>query len=125
VVAVEPDWGGLRIDHPDREALDLIHSRNIPRNRQPDLGLTLHRRFADAGLVEREVTPLPSAITDFAVLSLYGLDLRPDADGLVAEGRLDRERADAALAYLDTASRDGVFFACIEAFLAFGRVPVA
>lgn len=125
VVAVEPDWGGLRIDHPDREALDLLYARWVPRMRQPDMGLALRRRLADAGLVEREVAPLASAITDFAMLGLYGLDLRPAAEELVVEGRLDRERADAALAYLDAANRDGVFFACVEAFLAVGRVPAA
>lgn len=124
VVAVEPDWGGLRIDHPDREALDLIYARNLRRTRQPDAGLTLHRRFAAVGLAEREVVPIVAATTDVALLRLYGLDLRPAAEALVGEGRLDRERVEAALAYLDDASRDGTFYATIAMCLAAGRVPV-
>lgn len=123
VVAAETDWGGLRLDHPDREAFDLLYARWLSGTRQPDMGLTLRRRFAEVGLMAREVAPLASAITDFAILGLYGLDLRPAAEELVAGRRLGRERADAALAYLDTASRDGVFFACAAMVLAFGRVP--
>lgn len=123
MVAVEPDWGGLRFDHPDRAALDAIYARNLRRTRQPDLGLTLRRRFAQAGLAGCVPEPVASSLTDIATLRLYGLDLRPTAEALVAEGRLDRARAEAALAYLDDASRDGTFYAHMAMFLAVGRVP--
>ena len=123
VVAAEPDWGGLRIDHPDHEGLNLLYARNLTRNRQPDMGLTLRRRFARAGLAGCAVEPLVRPITDFATLRLYGLDLRPAAEALVAEGRLDRGRAEAALTYLDDASSDGTFYAHLAMFLAAGDVP--
>lgn len=125
VVAVEPDWGGLRLDHPDREALDLIYASNLRRTHQPDMGLTLRRRFAHAGLTGCVPEPLAAPLTDFATLRLYGLDLRPAAEELVAEGRLDRARAEAALAYLDDASRDGTFYAHMAMFLAAGQVPAS
>lgn len=123
VVAVEPDWGGLRIDHPDRAALDLIYVRNVRRIRQPDLGLTLHRRFAQVGLAGCVPEPLTTPITDIATLHVAGLDLLPAVGELVAEGCLDRARAEAALAYLDDASRDGAFYAHLAMFLAAGQVP--
>jgi len=124
IVAVEPDWGGLRMDHPDREALDLLYARNLARTRHPDAGLALNRRFAEAGLVERAIVPLVGGGTDFALLRLFGLDLWPAAEALVAEGRLERGRAEAALAYLDDASRTGTFYASMVMFVAMGRVPV-
>jgi ubiquinone/menaquinone biosynthesis C-methylase UbiE len=125
IVAVEPDWGGLRLDHPDRAALDLIYARNLRRTRQPDMGLTLRRRFAQAGLTGCVPEPLAAPLTDSATLHLVGLDLRPAAEELVAEGRLDRARAEAALAYLDDASRDGIFYAHLAMFLAAGRAPAS
>jgi len=123
VVAVEPDWGGLRLDHPDREALDLLYTRNLRRTRQPDAGLTLRRRFAQAGLAGCIPEPLATPITDIATLRLAGLDLRPAAEALVAEGRLDWARAEVALAHLDDASHAGTFYAHLAMFLAAGQVP--
>ena len=126
VVAVEPDWGALRLDHPDRAAFDLLYARWLTRIRQPDLGLTLYRRLAEAGMAERAVVPLVNHGTDIADLRVFGLDLRPAAEALVGEGRLARERAEAALDYLDAASRDGRFYAVTGAmYLAAGRVPHA
>ncbi|HET8627867.1 MAG TPA: methyltransferase domain-containing protein [Thermomicrobiales bacterium] len=123
VVAVETDSGSLRTDHPDREAHDLLKARVLSRVRQPDMGLTLWRRFAEAGLTDREAVPIVGPITDVALVRQIGVDLRSAAEELVAAGQLGRERADAALAYLDTASRDGEFFFYLALVLAFGRVP--
>ena len=125
VVAVEPDWGGARMDHPDSESIDLLFARFVTRFRQPDIGLALYRRFAEVGLAEREVTPIVTAVTDIAALRLSGLDLRGPAEELVAEGQLDRERAEAALTYLDAASRAGTFYSYGGLFAAAGRVPSA
>ncbi|HEU5424682.1 MAG TPA: methyltransferase domain-containing protein [Nitrolancea sp.] len=122
VLAVEPDWAGCRLDHPDGAALDLLRARSLGQ-RQPDAGLTLYRRLADAGLIGREVVPHPVPLTDLATLRLYGFTLQPGAAALVAEGQLTRERAETALAYLDEASAAGTFFACVTAFIGLGRVP--
>ncbi len=124
IVAVEPDWGGLRMDHPDRAALDLLYAHYLARMRQPDMGLTLNRRFARAGLVERAIVPFVGGGTDVATLRRIGLDLRPAAAALVAEGTIDTARAEAALAYFDDASRDATCYSYTTMFVALGRVPV-
>lgn len=123
VVVAEPDYGGIRIDHPDRAGFDLLYARFLAGIRQSDMGLTLHRRLAEAGLTERAVVPEPVTSTDFADLRLIGLDFRKSAEELIVEGRLPRARADAAIAYLDTASRAGTFFAHRAGlYVAAGRV---
>lgn len=123
VVAAEPDFGGIRVDHPDRGAFDLIYARSLSRIRQPDIGLTLHRRFAEVGFEDAKVAPGPVTATDMAGIRILGVDLGPPATELVAEGLLSRERADAALAYLDMASRTGTFYSFRSGiYVANGRV---
>lgn len=124
VVVVEPDWRGNRFDHPDHEAFDLLYSRFVQHFNQPEMGLTLRRRFVAAGLTNCAVVPLAGPITDAAVVYAIGLDLGPAIEELVAEGRLERARAKAARDYLDAASRDGTFYSYGTMLLASGRVAV-
>jgi SAM-dependent methyltransferase len=56
IVAVEPDWGGIRIDHADRAGMDLLYARAL-HMRQPDIGLTLYRRMHELGL--SDIRPVP------------------------------------------------------------------
>jgi SAM-dependent methyltransferase len=125
VVATEPDWVGMFIDHPDPEAFGMLYERFLQRFRQPRMGRSLYRRFHEAGLVERKVAPITSIHTDPAPLQMSGLDLQPQADELVAEGLLDRDRADAAAAHFDTAKEAGVYFSGGIYFIVAGRVPPA
>ena len=123
VVAVETDWNGARIDHPDREAFDLIMNRAIVRTRNPSMGLELRRCFAAAGLVALGAEAMIWGLNDVAELhNKIGVDLTEPAAELIAEGRLDRERAQATVDYLATASRDGVFFAYGGMVMATGSV---
>jgi SAM-dependent methyltransferase len=122
VVAAEPDWPGIRLDHPDRAGCDLLWQRSLT-GAQPDMGLTLYRRLADAGLADRRARPVTGAITELAVWRTYIADLRPTAEALVAEGQLTRERAEALLAYLNTADRDGRFYGCGVVHVVAGRTP--
>ncbi|HEY7035622.1 MAG TPA: methyltransferase domain-containing protein [Thermomicrobiales bacterium] len=123
VVAAEPDWAGIRIDHADREALDLLYGRWLRRLRQPAMGLELRRRMTEAGLVDVEVGWVTAGVMDEGVLAGYGLDLREPAAALVAEGRLDRARGEAAIAWLGEASRHGAYFATVGVMVARGTVP--
>jgi SAM-dependent methyltransferase len=125
VVAAEPDWQGLRIDFPDAEAAALLVARFAAGQRQAGIGLALHRYLAEAGLTERRTVGVLDVNTDFAVFAAYGLNMRPLAEELVAEGRLPRERAEAALAHLSAASHDGTFYGYIAMFVAAGRVPAS
>ncbi len=58
VVAVEPDWAGLRIDHVDPDGLHLLLVR-ARRSRQPGMGVKLYRHMGEwtgRGRVVRGVT---------------------------------------------------------------------
>ncbi len=122
VVAAEPDWGGIRIDHPDRSGFDTLYARAL-KMRHPDMGLTLYRRMGEVGLVERQVRPVMAVITDFGLMKMYGLELPPAADALVSAGALTRARADALLAALEEAGQRGRFCSVGLIHVAAGRVP--
>ncbi len=122
IVAVEPDWAGLRIDHVDPDGLHLLLVR-ARRSRQPGIGVTLYRRMGELGLVERRAVPVVSAVTDFEVLKGYGLTLPPAADSLVADGTLTRTRVDALLSYLEEANAAGRFYGVTGMHVVAGRVP--
>ena len=62
ISAAEPDWAGYRVDHADREAMDLLFPRAL-HFRQADAGLTLYRRMGEVGLVERRARPMTLGIT--------------------------------------------------------------
>lgn len=125
VVATEPDWASLVVDHPDPQAFDILYAAFLPRFRQPRMGRSLYRHLGEAGLVDRKITPIFSIHTDAGFLLQVGLDLTPMAEELVAAGMLSRERAEAALAHLESADRDDVFFMGGAYFIASGRVPAA
>jgi SAM-dependent methyltransferase len=122
VVAAEPDWGGIRIDHVDRKGMDVLYARAM-RNRQNDMGVTLYRRMGELGLIERRVAPLVSATTDMEVMTGYGLKLEPAADALVADGTMTRSSVDALLSALREANAAGRFYAVAIMHIVAGRVP--
>ena len=122
IVAAEPDWGGIRIDHVDRTGMDLLYPRAM-RSRQPDMGITLYRRMGELGLTERRAAPLLGVKTDFEVIKGYGLTLPPAADALVSEGTLTRARADALLSGLEEANATGRFYGVVVVHIVAGRVP--
>lgn len=125
IVAAEPDWRGVRLDHPDEEGLNLLLDRWMTGTRNPSMGLALNRHFAAAGLVDRVVTPVALGGRDYADLVLFGLDLSVPATALVTEGRLTQPQADSVLAHLTAASQDGSFFSYGTMVVAAGRVPPA
>ena len=63
------------------------------------------------------------AVFPEATQARFGSDLRAAAEDLVTEGRLPRERAEAAVAEIGAATRDGRFLGYIAMFIAAGRVP--
>jgi SAM-dependent methyltransferase len=123
VVAAEPAWATLVIDHPDHEAVGLLVRQGISGTRNPRMGLELNRRLAEAGLVERGVEVVALCSRDYAELVAYGLDLRAAAAALAADGRGSRARPQHILDDLIAASGAGTFFAFAGFFLAHGRVP--
>jgi SAM-dependent methyltransferase len=121
IVAAEPDWVGLRIDHVDPDGLQLILVR-ARRSRQPGMGVTLYRRMGELAMIERRAVPIVSAVTNFEVLKGFGLTLAPAADSLVADGTLTRARADALLSYLEEANAADRFYGVAAMHVVAGRV---
>jgi SAM-dependent methyltransferase len=121
VVAIEPDFDGLRVDHVDPEAVRLLIAGHSATIHHPAMGLELFRRLDDAGFVEREV----AWVTELE--SVYDPETTPywrrAADQAVAAGWLKRERADAAVDYLIDAGARGRYVSYSSLIVAAGRVP--
>ena len=64
MVVAEPDWAGFRTDLAMRADFDVLYARLLPQ-RQADMGLTLYRRFAEAGFTEGQAAPIWSHFTDW------------------------------------------------------------
>lgn len=110
VVAAEPDWAGIRIDHPDRQAFDVVFERALGQ-RQNDMGLTLFRRMAQIGLVHLRYLPAWAVITDYTVLQLYGLQLKPAIEALMSECAFAADRLQAIVPILERNNAAGQFYA--------------
>jgi SAM-dependent methyltransferase len=122
VVAAEPDTLGIRIDHPlDPEAMTMIAMRDVSSVRNPGIGLELNRRFAIAGLVDRRVEALTDFDPNYDPTAASGD--RAAASELVAQGTLDADRAEAAIAYLQQAAAEGTYAWLGTMVVAVGRVP--
>jgi SAM-dependent methyltransferase len=122
VVAAEPDWAGARFDHPDQEALRLVYLRALSM-RNVDVGLTLNRRFAECGLVNRRFAPVIAAFDNFSSARMFGLKMEPAVDTLVEEGALSEARLRAVIPTLEQASSDGTYYAVIVMHIVAGVVP--
>jgi SAM-dependent methyltransferase len=109
VVAAEPDWAGIRIDHPDRQAFDLVYERALG-HRQNDMGLTLFRRMAQIGFVQLRYLPAWFVITDYTMLQLYGLQLKPAVEALMNERAFAAERLQAIIPTLESNNAIGQFY---------------
>ncbi|MEO8925154.1 MAG: methyltransferase domain-containing protein [Caldimonas sp.] len=124
IVCAEPDWAGVRIDHPDREVFDRVFALAItPRN--TDMGLTLFRRMGEIGLVNRRHAASSSVIEDFGTWKMFGLDLGPPVDQVAREGVFSAERIARILPALDAANESGRFYSAVTVHVIAGVVPAA
>lgn len=121
VVVAEPDYGALRTDHPDQEAIRAIYEATIAPFQSPTVGLEVFRLMADAGLVERVLEVLVDVETTLHPVSLSSYQF--GADAAVAAGKLTRERADAAIAAIREANDRGAYAAYAHMCVTTGRVP--
>jgi SAM-dependent methyltransferase len=123
-VAAEPDSAGVRTDHPDDpEAMALIAAQDLVQVRQPAIGLELNRRMARAGFVERHIEVFTQIDPDYNPVAAAGD--RQAAEELVAAGKLDRDRAEAAIRSLEEASARGEYAWIASMVVALGRVSSA
>ena len=121
-VAAEPDSAGVRTDHPDDpEVMAMINAQDMVQVRQPAIGLELNRRMARAGFVERQVEVFTQFDPDYHPVAAAGD--RQAAEELVAAGKLDRARAEAALRSLEEAHARGEYAWVGSMVVALGRAP--
>jgi SAM-dependent methyltransferase len=121
VVAIEPDFDGLRIDHVDPEAARLLVAGHSATIRHPAMGLELFRRLDDAGFLEREIAWVTELETVYdSQMTPYS---RRAADHAVAAGWMERGRADAAVDYLIDAGARGRYVSYSTLIIGAGRVP--
>ena len=121
VVAAEVNAWNASIYHPDPEAALAIASAMISGIRQPQMGISLRRRFIEAGLqdVDGEV------VADFETVldEDEAVEMERSAKLLVAQGSLAAERAAAAISALRDAMDRGVHCGVALMFVVSGTVP--
>jgi ubiquinone/menaquinone biosynthesis C-methylase UbiE len=122
VVAAEPDWPGIRFDHPDQEAFTKVFLRSLTAQ-SGDVGLTLYRRFGQAGLLNRRCLPVTVVLTDIAQSRTYGLKLESAVEALIAEGAMPAERLRAVVPALEAQSAAGNYCSIATMHLVAGTVP--
>jgi SAM-dependent methyltransferase len=125
VVAVEPDWGALRIDHPDPAALALVYDRMKRRNRDSSIGLALRRLMVDAGLADVTPTPVFGPVTDYGMLRLLGFDFDAAVQEMPAQGEISIERLNSVVPAMEAATRAGHFYATGGMHVMCGTAPLA
>lgn len=120
VVAAEPD--NFRVDQPnDPEGMALLTAFEMSQMKNPAMGLELNRRFAIAGLEDREIIPM----IDFD--GTYDEDAaaidREMAASAAAQGILTAERGEAVVSYLLQAAARGEYSWLGTMVIAAGQVP--
>lgn len=123
VVAAEPDYGSLRIDHPDQEAMRAIVAEAMAIFTHPMIGLELRRRMVIAGLTDAKVEVLAETETTLHPQTLSAVE--DGARRAVAAERLEAGRAAAAVAAIREADRLGTYLCYDHMIVAAARVPVA
>jgi ubiquinone/menaquinone biosynthesis C-methylase UbiE len=121
VVAAEINAWSASIYHPDPEAAQAIANAMIAGIRQPQMGISLRRRFLEAGLedVGGEV------VADFETVldEEEAVEMERSAKVLVASGSLDAERAEVAIRAMRDAMERDVHCGVAQMFIVSGRVP--
>jgi ubiquinone/menaquinone biosynthesis C-methylase UbiE len=118
IVAMEPDWGGLVLDHPDRPLTRKILAIVSEGIRQPWIGRRLYATFKRAGLgdVHAEVVSAQAGYVWFPA----NRALR----AAVSNGALDAAALDTWLRDCAEADAAGTFYCSQPVFLVSGRKHV-
>jgi len=120
VVAFEPDTGGLLIDAPDKEVTRRIINFRGDVVRSGWIGRQLPRLMKHTGLVDVDVTVLPSPRTDYAQTNA-SLHLDSYAQRAAEAGLITTRQAMDWSESLASAAASGHFFCVVTMFLVFGR----
>jgi ubiquinone/menaquinone biosynthesis C-methylase UbiE len=122
IVVIDPDWGALLVDGPDRETTKAVLDEIVASIRNPWMGRQLLGLFQRAGLAD--VTPIVRAtlIPDFP-LADHVFHLSETVNRLRTDGKVTSEAAQQWIRGLETAHVEHRFCCCLTAFTVFGRHP--
>lgn len=120
IVAVEPDYGGVRIDHPDQEAVRLMIQAMTRQFRHPEIGLELRRRMTRAGLTDARLEVYVETEHNLHRLSLTAIER--GASEAVSSGILSEKRAQSFTNYLKQAGALGTYVTYDHMVIASARV---
>ncbi|MFJ8043858.1 methyltransferase domain-containing protein [Kitasatospora sp. NPDC096147] len=100
LVAAEPDWETLAVDHPD-PALPRAYTRHLCERivRNPTVGRQLPRLAGDLGMAAPSVIPVTSVFRDVRTADRV-LGLQRNTERAVSSGHFTRAQADAWLSHL-------------------------
>lgn len=121
IVAAEVNAYNTAIDSPDPEASAQLSRALVSGIRNPTMGISLRRRFVQAGLVE--IRGRVVALFEESIEADEVLEIQVHADEEVAAGRLDAERAQAVMDALRAALDAGQYCGVAMIFVVAGRVP--
>ncbi len=120
LVAFEPDTGGLLIDAPDRQVTRRIVDFRGDLVRSGWIGRQLPRLMKHAGLLDVDVTVLPSPRTEYAHTNAT-LHLTSYADRAAEAGVITTRQATDWSDSLASAAASGYFFCVVTMFMVVGR----
>jgi ubiquinone/menaquinone biosynthesis C-methylase UbiE len=119
LVAFDNDWETLTVDSEDRATTRAVLNAWCDRFPSGWIGRMLVPLFLDAGLADASASPMTLVLRDLAVADrLYCFFAT--AEGLVADGVLDRGDADRWSDQLRAADADGRLFTSYTGFLVSG-----
>jgi SAM-dependent methyltransferase len=112
VVVTEPDWGSAVVDAPDESVTRTILAARCDRFASGRIGRQLPRHLRRAGLDVDAVVPHTAALRRLAEADTVCL-LRASASFAVTQGLVSPAEAEAWIATLVAADRDGHFLATV------------
>ena len=117
---LDPDWGTLVVDSPDRTMTRQIFSASqddTPTN--PWMGRQLYALFDDAGLKNLQVLPVNIPILTFSLADLI-LNLQSYVNRAVEKHAITSEQGSQWISELTERDRSGRFFSSLSGFGIFG-----
>ncbi len=120
LLAYDNDWGTFSLSGADRETTRIVETTWQDSFTNPWIGRYLTSCFLDAGLVDIEVYPSVSLLTDYELADKV-YNIAQTVGRAVRTGSLDDGDAARWLEDLKTRSRTGRFFCTLTAFTVKGR----
>ena len=122
IAVMEPDWGSLVVDAPDRETTRAVLAEIAARIPNPWMGRQLFGLFRRTGLTEVTVVAGAFVVTDYAKAD-HIFHLGEGIERATKSGAVTEKAARAWTHGLEEAAAAGEFCCAMTGFIAAGRRP--